>query len=409
MKIKRLTLHNYRSYNDQTFEFVDGLNVLSGEGGSGKSVVLKGIKFVTENDQNGNPISESILDDKGKIKKKESCYVEIETFNGDVIRRERTRTSNIYILNGEEMGLENSGKAVPEKILRILNLSEVNIASQFESHFLLSQNPSAIAQSLNKLVDLEIIDKSIKNVNKLVKDIRKKKKDSDIQIREYEEQIDGFSYIEAMEKDIEEIEKLQEEENKHLNSQKELIDIKEVLSTFEKDLITIKETTKYLEEVEKVDALFNSVKDIINKKSDLSSYRDGLNISNAALIEANKALSFQSDIQTLLSLKDAIDKATDRYNSLDTLSDTITMNNKELKSLNSKEYEEKVKEILDIMKKYDSIKERDKELTKLVNKIESNEESLEGIKLSISNEFEKIKGLECPMCGNVVKDLKEVC
>ena len=37
MRIKKLTLHNFRNYEDETFAFSDGLNVLTGRNAQGKT------------------------------------------------------------------------------------------------------------------------------------------------------------------------------------------------------------------------------------------------------------------------------------------------------------------------------------------------------------------------------------
>src|SRR3989338_8114082 len=45
MILKKITLNNIRSYNNQTIEFPEGSTLLSGDIGSGKTSVLLGIEF----------------------------------------------------------------------------------------------------------------------------------------------------------------------------------------------------------------------------------------------------------------------------------------------------------------------------------------------------------------------------
>ena len=46
MVIKNLTLHNFRNYEDETFEFAPGLNVLSGRNAQGKTNCAEAVFYL---------------------------------------------------------------------------------------------------------------------------------------------------------------------------------------------------------------------------------------------------------------------------------------------------------------------------------------------------------------------------
>ena len=46
MRIKKLTLHNFRNYKDETFEFAEGLNVLSGKNAQGKTNCAEAVFYL---------------------------------------------------------------------------------------------------------------------------------------------------------------------------------------------------------------------------------------------------------------------------------------------------------------------------------------------------------------------------
>jgi len=46
MNIKNLTLHNFRNYKDENIEFNNGINILSGSNGQGKTNILEGIYYL---------------------------------------------------------------------------------------------------------------------------------------------------------------------------------------------------------------------------------------------------------------------------------------------------------------------------------------------------------------------------
>ncbi len=45
--LKKLRIQNFRSYSDQTFEFIDGVNIIIGPNGSGKTNLLEAILMIT--------------------------------------------------------------------------------------------------------------------------------------------------------------------------------------------------------------------------------------------------------------------------------------------------------------------------------------------------------------------------
>ena len=56
------------------------------------------------------------------------------------------------------------GNAVPDPIARLLNVSETNFQSQHDPSYWLVLSPGEVAKRLNKIVDLEIIDRVLANV-----------------------------------------------------------------------------------------------------------------------------------------------------------------------------------------------------------------------------------------------------
>ena len=67
MRIKKLTLHNFRNYEDETFAFADGLNVLTGRNAQGKTNCAEAVFYLCTGS------SLRIRHDRQLIRRGESC------------------------------------------------------------------------------------------------------------------------------------------------------------------------------------------------------------------------------------------------------------------------------------------------------------------------------------------------
>lgn len=142
--ITRLQLRNFQSHKDSTLVLGPGVTVLVGSSDSGKTSVLRGLRWVVQNRPRGT----------GMIRKgTEEAKVAVETGTGDRIIRSRTKSKNRYELNGEP--LEAMGSDVPEPVQEALPLGPLNLASQLEPHFLVLLSPGQIAGVINDALHLE--------------------------------------------------------------------------------------------------------------------------------------------------------------------------------------------------------------------------------------------------------------
>lgn len=409
MKIKSVTLHNYRGYVHETFEFVDGLNAIIGDGGAGKSAVQKGIRFVLENAQEGSIHSSWILDKKGKVVKEETTYVEITTDDGNTIRREKNAKENKYVFNGVEMSLDNNGKTTPEAILRALNMGEVNIEAQFDSHFLLADNGGSIAKTLNKIANLDRIDKSISDINAVVKAIKSRKKNSDEKLNEYNKKLSKFDFLDSLEKDIQEVDVLNSKSNEYEVQAGELSSKLTSIKEHTAKLEEINKTIKYETDVQVLLGLFDKRDNLIAEFDELDNLSDRIFNGAKTLKELDKSIKYTDSVNALKSLMDRMDKDEESYQTLLEKRDNILQHQKELDSSVDTKYLEDCKILLALMDKRDNLNSELRELTSKFNSICDNEDELVVIEKRIQENFEKIKGSTCPNCGNEISSLKEVC
>ena len=133
--------------------------------------------------------------------------VEIETAEGHKIRRVRGKGDNYYELNGEQY--KAFAKSVPDDIVRILNMNELNFARQMDGPFGFSMSGTEFAQYLNKLVDLDIIGKSLSNVNSMVRSAQTEQTQCEQRIAALEESVEKLQWVEQAEADVAELERME--------------------------------------------------------------------------------------------------------------------------------------------------------------------------------------------------------
>ncbi|WP_096435336.1 AAA family ATPase [Alteribacter populi] len=174
-RIERMRLENFQSHLDTTLEFDERLNVIVGPSDSGKTAVLRALRWILYNQPRGSDFLRVSAD-----------YVRVTAlFNdGTKIVREKTASKNRYRLtrpNEEELVLEGFGVHVPEEILAAHQMyglrldSEhtlsLQVAEQLDGPFLLSNTSAMRAKSVGRISGAHFLDMAkrdtVKDVSRL--------------------------------------------------------------------------------------------------------------------------------------------------------------------------------------------------------------------------------------------------
>jgi exonuclease SbcC len=410
MKIKRITLHNYRGYKHQDIHFVDGLNTLVGSGDAGKSAVVKACKFVLENDQTGNIIANDILDAKGKIKKGESCWVEIETYDGDVVRREKTRTENFYQINDKEPIKNLPRTGVPDDIASIFNMNEINIQGQFDSHFMLSDNASTVAKTLNKVANLEVIDTSVANIKSLSRKAKKDKDASDANLEKYTTEMAKFDFVDKLEEEVNEAFHLEKEKDLLFYKGYELSKIKNTIDELSQELVTIEEITTHASLVESIVEITNSLERVVEKHNKVDALKQRITNFKGDLHYTSEILEHQDLADNVLSMLKTKSNLVNKFNTLVSCAEAIDECEDKLKTL---KIDNDVVATIDLIEELDakiiSKQKMSDRLITIADDIDKYREELSDVEKSIAVLSESIVGVDCPYCGQPMKSLEDIC
>lgn len=245
--MKKLILTNFQSHQHTELNLHPAMNCIIGPSDSGKSAIIRAIKWIVFNRPSGNAFVRSGMD--GSI-------VDI-----DDITRIKGEGVNSYF-TGEEK-FTAFGASVPEEVTEALNISEINFQHQLDPHFLLTQSAGEVAKMLNEIVDLNVIDRAFKNIGKLERENKHQIMDCNGNIHRAEESIKEFDWIKEAEKLTEILSII---ETEILDIEKEVTELKDTVQY-------VKSAENALESHKNLDVLDHMLQEIIDSGAEIDNIR----------------------------------------------------------------------------------------------------------------------------------------
>ena len=152
--LKNLLLKNFRSHEKLDMEFHPGVNVIWGLPGSGKTNIIRGIDWVVTD----KPKYEKVHSHFAKEKDKETSVEMV--FDDGRVKLTKTPSTNEY--SSDKSGsFSFTNQSVPTPIAHFLNINEINIGKQLDSHFLITATPGDAGQTINRITKIEKMDEWI--------------------------------------------------------------------------------------------------------------------------------------------------------------------------------------------------------------------------------------------------------
>lgn len=196
--IRSVRIVNFESHRNTKLDFAPGVNVITGPSDNGKSAVLRALAWVATN----RPAGDAHRSHWGG-----ETRVEVTLDDGTIVSRVKSKDENSYYLNG--VRLSGMGQDVPQQVAEALDLLPVNAQPQFDPHFLLPPvSPGEVARYLNQTVNLEVIDRAQSNANSAVRSLGASLKIQEEELARCLEELKEMGWVDAAEKDLEEIEKI---------------------------------------------------------------------------------------------------------------------------------------------------------------------------------------------------------
>ena len=361
--IKSLHIKNFQSHKDSLLEFSPGVNVLIGSSDTGKSSVWRALDLVINNRPTGSGfVSHWCKNEKGNYKDNTEITLNVD---GREITRIKGK-DNKYILDKEELKAFKTD--VPDPVKELMNTDEINVQHQANNFFLLNLSAGKVAEELNRLVNLDIIDRTLSNVNGRLRKMKASITSNEEDIIKHETSLEKFSKLSDMEVDLNAIVVLQKE---------------------------------YEELQFQMDAL-----------------GDCTNKIQLAQIELNKCKDFtgaEEAVSKLESLYSGFMLLSEQYDALESLYESIEAVEKELETEFDPAVEEEIEIVGEMIRKYNLLKSEMNDLDTVIQMVSETEETIENQNYDIEKaekvyqevleEYNKTKNI-CPECGQII--LEEV-
>ena len=310
--LNRLYIKNVALISEADIEFDCGLNVLSGETGSGKSIILDSINFVL-----GSKADKSMIrhgENEALVKAEFNVFADSEAI---LLLKDYDIESDGEIIISRRFGIDGknavkiNGNTVTLSMLKALTLHLVDVHGQSEHFFLLNENNQL------KVID-SLLGEKAETVKKQITNILSQKRQLKDKIMllggdeaERERRLDLLEYqikeIENADLKIGELDELKERRNKILNVEKILNAVNAVKECFNDDggicdglFIASRELTKISGISEEYNAVLTRI-DAIN--TDVSDISDTLtDIADSLAFDANEAQYVEDRISTIKAL-----------------------------------------------------------------------------------------------------------
>jgi len=156
-----IVLKDFQSHELSELIFDKGVTVITGSSNQGKTSILRALNWVVNNRPRG----------AGIIRRGKDCCEVSLSIDDKIIRRVRSKNENCYYLtvDGEEIRFEALGGNVPEEIVSILNMKDINIQEQLASYFLVLETPGKVGTYINSITKLDEIDQIIFEISRLIR------------------------------------------------------------------------------------------------------------------------------------------------------------------------------------------------------------------------------------------------
>lgn len=328
--ITRIELNNFQSHQHNAFEFDGGVNAIIGPSDSGKTAILRALRWVIWN----RPLGDAFRSDWGG-----DTSVTIQVPDNTIIRWKHDNAHG-YTVNGNKLTAIKTD--VPEDVTHILNIDEVNLQQQFDRPFLLDSSAGEVAAHFNKIAHLDIIDSTMKTLASWQRKLNQDVQVCESKINEYEASIALYEYLPDMERKITRAEKLQ---NRIEKLDKDLMELGKIIDTIE-------EINLQMEEFEPLLALEKYVTDYLalrDTKISLESSKDTL---TTLVSDINATTTAIEKLSALPTKETCLNEAIESFQMIRALS--IEKNNLYLLFMNIKETDE---DLYDIVQETDKLQE----------------------------------------------------
>ena len=395
--IRSIQINNFQAHKSTFIDFAEGVNAIIGISDSGKTSILRALTWCITNKPSGDAFQSSWGGD---------TLVTITLSSGDSITRGRDKKGSYYKVNDTEFRAFGAGDP-PQEVQALFNMNNINISAQMDAPFLLSSSPGEVAQILNRVVNLDVIDTATSNIRKKKLEVDRELSAAEIRIDELNKQFTEYAYLEELEKDIVVLEALQ---NRKKTAQGEKALLQELITQCQGIL---KGQQAWYELLKAESILLETL--ILSGKRELTSsacdallglYNQGIKLQKE-ISSAGKVLAAEGDVTAGIELFLDYEDTQKEKTGLSRLCRQIKTTQDEVKDyLLIEKAEEPINGVLLLIKDYEQARTECRALNSIAQSIQrvKKEQNVEQVNLDhLEEQFHELMPDECPLCGQEVE------
>lgn len=294
--IEAIEISNFQSHKYSLMEIDPGVNVIRGQSHKGKSSIIRALVWAILNKPRGDGFRSWFT------RPRDSVEVAIQMNNGFISREKGKK--NEYHFDGNDLAAVKS--EVPTEVSQILQMDGINISSQFDPPFLLTDSPGDVARNFQNCVGLDIIDRVIKKIKQIARQNRSEAKRLTSAIEEREESIKNLSWLDKAGKDIELLHKKDIKRSENVGSKEALFFIMHEIKTSQ---VYIDEINQWLEIdslVENLVSIIDSKRETVKLRNDLDYLIKEIKVQAHKINKLNQITTLEKQVNGCLDLEDRI-------------------------------------------------------------------------------------------------------
>lgn len=275
--LSKISIFNFQSHSQTELLLHKNINMIIGSSDSGKTALLRSLSWVINNKPSGDSFRSYFGGD---------TIVSL-TIDNNTVERIKTDKKNQYKLNDKVF--EAFGQEVPEEIKNTVNFSDVNFQYQMDAPFLFCESSGEVAKYINKIVDLDLIDRSLSNIEKTKRKFNEKLESERLTLKQYQDELNRFKDLNELEKIIVEAEKLEQDVE---DKKSKIVKLKNLIKSISDCKTVLSEINNYL----KVESELKEIEEI-NNNFILKSKQHNTLKSIVENIKLTKDMLIQNDIK----------------------------------------------------------------------------------------------------------------
>lgn len=193
--MESVQLTNFQRHRKLKVAFGPTVNVLVGANDRGKTAVIRALYLAAFNAPRGVRF----------VRRGAATAVVSLRADGRKVKRLRGKKENAYYLDGKEFKAFGVN-GVPPQVERLLNLSPASFQHQHDLHYWFSDTPGQVSKNLNKIVNLELIDKALARAATKVTSATTNLEAARLALESATETVKGTAWVVACARDFERVE-----------------------------------------------------------------------------------------------------------------------------------------------------------------------------------------------------------